>query len=127
MSTELDRAALLAHPEALDCVVFRPDPNDADEERELGDGRILIAGPFEVPADWDVDEREAYFGDGDEVHFFKAHIEPEAEAGQSDHFTVTSGDYLGVTGKDGHITMYYVHDQPAETKALFVLERMDED
>ena len=127
MSTELDRAALLAHPEALDCVVFRPGPSDADEEQELGDGRVLLAGPFEAPTDWDADEREAYFGDGDEAHFIKAYVEPEAEAGHSTHFTVTPGDYLGVTGKDGHITMYFVHDQLAETNALFVLEQMDED
>lgn len=127
MSTELDRAALLAHPDALDCVVFRPDPTDADEEQELGDGRILLAGPFEAPADWDADEREAYFGDGDEAHFIKAYVEPEAETGQSNHYTVTPGDYLGVTGKDGHITMYFVHEQLVETNALFVLERMDED
>ncbi|MFC3609272.1 hypothetical protein [Stutzerimonas tarimensis] len=105
------RRAVLSHPDALDCTLYRPDERDGEEERDLGDGRLLFTGPFQPPADWDASTREEYFDGNADDDFLTAFIEGEAEPGSPGHFTAEPGDYAAVVGTDAKIAMYYVYDR----------------
>jgi hypothetical protein len=108
---DLSRQAILAHPDAQDCTLYRPDPKDPDaEEQDLGDARILIVGPFQPPAEWDAREREDYFGDDDPAAFVVAHIACEAEPGSKGYCEAEAGDYVAVMA-GLEVTMFYVHER----------------
>ncbi|MCQ4347059.1 hypothetical protein NGA35_06395 [Pseudomonas stutzeri] len=105
------RQALLGHAEALECTLYRPDENDPDaEEADLGEARVLFAGPFEAPAEWSAEEREAFFGDEDPALFVTALVECEAAPDSAAFFLAEEGDYLAALPGQGEVAMYYVHD-----------------
>ncbi len=122
------RTSILAHADALDCTIYRPDERDPDaEEEDLGDARILFAGPFEAPADWDAHEREAFFGDAQPEAFVNAFVECEAKPGSKAFFTVEIGDYVAVMETLDKVVMYFVQDrQEQEGTRRYVLVRDDE-
>lgn len=122
------RQAVLDHPEGLECTLYRPDQNDPDaEEMDLGEARILLAGPFQAPADWDDEECEAFFGDDDPELFVTALVECQAEPGSAAFFLVEEGDYLAAMPGGGEVTMYYVYDcQEDEQGRHCVLIRDDQ-
>ncbi|WP_236032764.1 hypothetical protein [Pseudomonas schmalbachii] len=105
------RKAILAHADAQDCSLYRPDENDPDaEEMDLGDARIVVTGPFQAPAEWSAEEREEYFGDADPASFVSAFIECEAEPGSREFFQPDVGDYVAVMPTPDAVVMYYLHD-----------------
>lgn len=121
--------SILEHPQALDCTLYRSDENDPDaEEQDLGDARILLAGKFEAPVDWDAHQREEYFGEEDPDAFHVARIECLAKPGSKAYFSVESGDYVAVQTPEGDVVMYYVYDQTDDEQAVqYVLIRDDEE
>ncbi|GGJ89427.1 hypothetical protein [Pseudomonas matsuisoli] len=123
MPAPLDRATLLAHPDALECTVYRPDPNDADDEIDLGDALIVLGEPFAIPVEWDANDLEAYLGDGDEADFYNAWLEPTSAPGSRGHFSALPGDYVAATASDGLITMYAIHDCPDTAANLFIVQQ----
>ncbi len=111
MSDDARRQAVLEHPEALDCNLYRPHERDPEaEELDLGDARVLFGGPFEPPADWDAQARADYFGDDDPALFFEARIQCLAPPGARGHFSAEVGDYLAAMPRLGEVVMYYLHD-----------------
>lgn len=122
------RQAILGNPQALECTLYRPDENDPDaEEEDLGDARILFAGPFQAPAEWDAETREEFFGDADPALFETALIECEAAPGSSAFFLAEVGDYVAAMPGQGGVAMYYVHDcQEDENGRRCVLIRDDQ-
>jgi hypothetical protein len=105
------RLAILTHPDAQDCTFYRPDEFDEDaEEEDLGDAKVLFVGQFQVPAEWDADERAEFFGEDDPELFFSAFIECEAKPAEAEYFTAESGDYLACMQADGKVQMFYVYD-----------------
>jgi hypothetical protein len=122
------RQAVLQHPDAQDCTLYRADESDPDaEEQDLGDGKIVFCGPFEAPADWDAVEREEYFAGYAPDLFVTARIESEAKPGSKAYFTVDIGDYVATMPGLGEVIMYYVHDYlDDEDGCLFVLQRDEE-
>jgi hypothetical protein len=101
------RLAILQHAEAQDCTFYRPDEFDADaEEEDLGDAKVLFLGPFQVPAEWDEDERAEFFGEDAPERF----VECEAKPASAEYFTAESGDYLACMQADGSVQMFYLYD-----------------
>ncbi|GIZ13982.1 hypothetical protein [Pseudomonas sp. NCCP-436] len=123
------RQETLAHPDVLDCTIYRPDEHDPDvEEQDLGDARILITGSFEPPVEWDARQREDYFGEEDPTHFVMARIESLGEPGKPDFFQVDNGDYVAVQVSLSEVVMYYVYDhEDDEHGRHYVLIRDDEE
>ncbi|WP_242443050.1 hypothetical protein [Pseudomonas sp. LFM046] len=123
------RQAVLGHANALDCTLYRPDDNDLDaEEEDLGDARILFTGPFQVPAQWSVQEREDYFGDIDPASFVTALIECEADPASRDFFLADAGDFVAVVMASGDVQMFYLYDCSEDEDGLHcVLVREDEE
>jgi hypothetical protein len=120
-SKALSRSDLLAHPEILECTVYRPDPRDSDDEVDLGDARLLLGERVVLPVDWDASERELYLGDANEEDLFDAWLEPESEPGNPKHFAPMQGDYIAATLPDGQIAMYFIHDRPDSSANLYVV------
>lgn len=105
------RLAILQHPEAQECTLYRPDEFDPDaEEEDLGDAKVLFLGAFQVPAEWDEDERVEFFGEDEPERFVSAYIECSAKPAASDYFTAESGDYLACMQADGTVQMFYLYD-----------------
>ena len=123
------RLAILQHAEAQDCTLYRPDELDADaEEEDLGDAKVLFLGPFQVPAEWDEDERAEFFGEDAPECFFSALIECEATPASAEYFTAESGDYLACMQADGRVQMFYLYDYfEDESGRKCVLIREDEE
>lgn len=123
----LSRDELLAHPNALDCTIYRAHPTDPDgEEQDMGDARVVITGAFVAPAEWDAKERDDYFDGIPEEAFFTALFSSEAAPESSAHFTVEADDYAAVTQADGSIAMYYVCER-TEDGSYILLREEDED
>lgn len=122
------RLAILVHPQALDCTLYRPDPDDLEaEEAELGDARILLLGTFQAPSSWDEAQCEAYFDDCDPALFMNAYVECEAAIGSSAFFTAEQGDHLASMTSDGRVEMYFVHEcRESQQGRLCVLIRDDQ-
>lgn len=117
------RQAILDNPSALDCTLYRPNPQDADaEELDLGDARVVIEGAFEAPQDWDALQREDYFDDEDPANFFRARIAPLAEPGSKGHFEAEAGDYLAAQPEPGVIQMYYLYEQWEDGSYVLIRE-----
>lgn len=105
------RQTVLNHPDAQDCTIYRPDENDPDaEEEDLGDARILFTGPFQVPEEWDEEERAEFFGDDDPELFMTAFVECEAKPASARFFAPDVGDYVAVMSGPGEVQMFYVCD-----------------
>ncbi|CAD5110510.1 hypothetical protein [Zestomonas carbonaria] len=105
------RLAILEHPKALNCTVYRPDEEDPEaEELDLGDGKVVLGGPFEPPAEWDAQEREEYFEDTDPALFVTARIECDAQPDGKGYFEVEPGDFVAVLAGRGKVQMYFVYD-----------------
>lgn len=123
------RNAVLEHPQALDCSVYRPDEQDVDaEEIDLGEARVLLLGAFEAPIDWDARQREEYFGEEDPALFFYARIESLAAPGSKAFFTAEGGDYVAAQPSLGEVVMYYVYDQEDDAEGRrYILIRDDEE
>jgi hypothetical protein len=123
------RLAILQHPDAQDCTLYRPDEFDANaEEEDLGDAKVLFLGAFQAPAEWDEDERAEFFGDDDPERFVSAFIESEAKPAAAAYFTAESGDYLACMQEDGRVQMYYLYDYfEDESGRKCVLIRDDEE
>lgn len=120
------RSAILEHPAALTCTLYRPDERDPDEELDLGDARIVIDGIFQPPAEWDAKEREDYFDGAPEEDFVTARIECEAEPGTRAYFLAEPGDYAAVVEASGQVAMFYVYDRLGDTPdGTYVLIRED--
>lgn len=122
------RQAILNHPDAQDCTLYRPDEEDPEaEELDLGDAKILFTGTFQAPADWDAEERAEYFGDSPAELFMTARIECEAKPLSAGYFTPEVGDYLASMPGLGEVVMFYVHDcNEDEHGRTYVLIRDDE-
>ncbi|MBC9251663.1 hypothetical protein A9179_15425 [Pseudomonas alcaligenes] len=122
------RLTILDDPQAQECTLYRPDDNDPDaEEEDLGDARVLFAGPFEAPVEWDAAEREEFFADCDPALFVRAYIECEAKPGSKGYFVADIGDYVATLPGQGEVLMYYVHDFIEDASGrLFVLLRDEE-
>jgi hypothetical protein len=122
------RLAVLQHPQAQDCTLYRPDEDDYEaEEEELGDARVLFVGVFQAPADWEETQREAYFDDCDPALFFSAYVECAASVGTSAFFTAEIGDHVASMTADGQVLMHFVHDfSDSEQGRLCVLLRDDQ-
>lgn len=122
------RQAILNHPDAQDCTLYRPDEDDPEaEEQDLGDGKILFTGTFQAPADWDARERAEYFGDSPAEQFMTARIECEAKPLSAGYFTPEVGDYVAAMPGLGEVVMYYLHDcSEDEQGRSYVLIREDE-
>ena len=122
------RLAILEHPQAQDCTLYRSSDGDLDvEEEELGDARLLLAGPFQAPLDWDEEQRAEYFDDCDPALFCNAYIECAAALGSSGFFQPEVGDLCASTTVDGQVVMYFVHDcSENEQGRLCVLLRDDQ-
>jgi hypothetical protein len=123
------RLAILQHPEAQDCTLYRPDEFDADaEEEDLGDAKVMFLGAFQAPAEWDEDERAEFFGDDAPERFVSAFIECEATPAAAEYFTAESGDYLACMQADGTVQMFYLYDYfEDESGRKCVLIRDDEE
>ena len=123
------RKAVLEHPQALDCSVYRPDEKDEDaEELDLGEARLLVLGAFEPPVDWDARQREEYFGEEDPALFFSARIECLAVPLSKAFFTAESGDYVAAQPSQGEVVMYYIYDQEEDAEGRrYILIRDDEE
>lgn len=120
------RQAVLDHPSAQDCSLYRPDPHDAEaEELDLGDARVVFLGPFQAPQDWDALQREEYFAEEDPDAFFVARIACLAEAGSKGHFGAEAGDYLAAQPEPGQVQMYYIYEQLDD--GSYVVIRDDEE
>ncbi len=121
------RSAILEHPDALDCTLYRPDERDPEaEETDLGDARILFRGVFEPPADWDALERDEFYGDADPASFFTAYIEPEAAPGSKQAFVTQVGDFVA-TIPGVQVIMYFVVDYIDDAGSrIYVLQRDDQ-
>lgn len=105
------RLAILGSAQAQDCTLYRPDELDPEaEEEDLGDARVLFAGPFQAPADWDEPARAEFFGDADPALFFDAFVECLARPGSRGFFLAEIGDYVAATTESGEVVMYYIHD-----------------
>jgi hypothetical protein len=122
------RLALLNHPDAQDCTVYRPDENDADaEERDLGDAKILFTGAFQPPQEWDAGQRDEFFGESAPELFMTATIECEAKPSSKAYFSAEIGDYVATMPGLGEVVMFYVHDcVESESGRSYVLIRDDE-
>lgn len=122
------RQAILNHPDAQDCTLYRPDEANPDaEERDLGDARILFTGAFQPPADWDAAQRAEYFGDSAAELFVTARIECEAKPLAAGYFTAEIGDYLATMPGSGEVVMFFVHDYDEDDSGRsYVLIRDDE-
>nr|MBF0685696.1 hypothetical protein [Pseudomonas sp.] len=126
--TPQSRAAILENPEALECTLYRADEYDADaEEQDLGDGRLVILGPFQAPAEWDAKDREDYFDGTPTEAFVTAQIASEAAPESGAAFTAVPGDYAAVTEAPGKISMFYVWDCLNDTEGKYVLIREEEE
>ncbi|MCQ4242342.1 hypothetical protein [Stutzerimonas stutzeri] len=125
--TSLSRDTILAHPDALNCTIYRAHATDPDgEEQDMGDARIVITGTFEPPIEWDAKERADYFDGMPPEAFFTALFASEAEADSKGYFTVEADDYAAVTDKDGNVAMYYVCER-GEDDTYVLLREEDED
>lgn len=122
------RQAVLDHPQAQDCTLYRPDEDDYEaEEEELGDACILFVGAFEPPADWEAAQREDYFDDCDPQLFFNAFVECSAAIGTPAFFIAEIGDHVASITADGQVLMHFVHDcSETEQGRLCVLLRDDQ-
>ncbi|HBX57594.1 hypothetical protein [Pseudomonas sp. UBA2684] len=122
------RLAILQHPDAQDCTVYRSDDDDPEaEEEDLGDAKILFTGVFAAPADWDEHERSEFFGDSAPELFINAYIECEAKPATAGFFVPEIGDYVATMPGLGEVVMFYVHDcNEDEHGRLCTLIRDDE-
>ncbi|KAF1053115.1 MAG: hypothetical protein GAK43_01584 [Stenotrophomonas maltophilia] len=123
------RLALLADGQALDCTLYRPDEEDEDaEEEELGDARILLDGPFQPPAEWSEEDRDAYFDGSDPSLFVSARIECEATPGSAGFFQPEPGDLVALMVRADRVEMHYLYDcEETEQGCICVLLRDDQD
>lgn len=120
------RQAILDHPKAQDCTLYRPDPHDANaEELDLGDARVVFDGAFETPQDWDTAQREEYFAEEDPTAFSRAYIACLGEPGSKAYFEAEPGDYLAAQPEPGRIQMYYLYERLDD--GSYVLIRDDEE
>ncbi|SDI18357.1 hypothetical protein SAMN05216588_112110 [Pseudomonas flavescens] len=128
LADDQQRQRVLAASEAHDCTVYRPDEDDAeDEERDMGDAKVLFTGPFEPPREWDAAERDDYFDGSDPALFVNALVACEATPGSKAFFTPQAGDYLATMSAAGKVVMYFVCERvDDEQGSSFVLIR-DED
>jgi hypothetical protein len=125
-NTQPSRDSILAHPDALNCTIYRAHETDPEgEELDMGDARIVITGPFEPPAQWDAKERADYFDGMPPEAFFTAMFASEASADSKGYFTVEADDYAAVTERDGTIGMFYVCERLDD--GTYVLLREEED
>ncbi|UTW08560.1 hypothetical protein [Pseudomonas benzenivorans] len=122
------RLAILDHPDAQDCTVYRPDEQDPDaEELDLGDAKIVFTGVFQPPADWDAEQRSEFYGDSAPELFMTAALECEAKPLSAVYFTAEIGDYVATMPGLGEVVMFYVHDcLDGENGRTYVLQRDDE-
>lgn len=126
--SSMPRPALLEHPDALECTIYRANEADPDaEEQDMGDARILMAGPFEPPAEWSAQERADYFDGTPAEAFITARFECLAEPGSKDWFTVEADDYAAVMEAPGQIAMFYVCERLDDGSGLYVLIREEEE
>jgi len=122
------RETILAHPDALDCTIYRAHETDPDgEERDMGDARVVITGQFEPPQDWDAKARADYFDGMPEEAFFTALFASEAAADAKGYFTVEADDYAAVTEPDGTIAMFYVCERLDDGTYVLLREEDDAD
>ncbi|WP_120994271.1 hypothetical protein JQR85_16935 [Stutzerimonas urumqiensis] len=123
-AADLTREQLLAHPDAQDCTLYRPDPRDADaEELDLGDGKVLLLGPFEPPSEWDAAERDAFFEDAEPGAFQRARIALDRPGAAAPEV----GDYLALSLANGEVQMHFIHDQAADGSFVLLHESLDLD
>lgn len=122
------RLAILSHPHAQDCTVYRADEADDEaEELDLGDAKVLFTGVFQAPQEWDALECEAFFGDVAPELFFTADIACEAKPGSAGFFLPEVGDYVASMPGQGAVVMFYVQDyREDENGRSYVLMRDDE-
>lgn len=122
------RRAILSHPEAQDCTVYRPDEaDDQADELDLGDAKVLFTGVFQAPQEWDALQREAFFGEIAPELFFTANIACEAEPDSAGFFQPEVGDYVASMPGNGAVVMFYVQDyREDENGRSYVLMRDDE-
>lgn len=121
------RQALLADPNAQACTIYRPNQQDPEaEETDLGDAKVLFTGTFEPPADWDAEEREAFFGDNRPDLFLTARIECEAKPATSGYFNAGVGDLVASTPDHGQVVMFFIEDYSEDENGRhYVLMRDD--
>lgn len=120
------RETILAHPDALECTIYRAHETDPDgEERDMGDARVVITGPFEAPQEWDAKERADYFDGMPEDAFFTALFASEAGADSKGYFSVEADDYAAVTEPDGTIAMFYVCERLEDGTYVLLREEND--
>jgi hypothetical protein len=111
-SSTLPRVDILAHPQALDCTIYRANAHDEEgEEQDLGDARVVITGTFEPPAEWDAKERADYYDGMPPEAFVTAVFACEADVDSKGFFTVEADDYAAVTEPDGSVAMFYICEQ----------------
>ncbi|MCY1293321.1 hypothetical protein D3C76_1200900 [compost metagenome] len=123
------RESILADARALDATLYRPNEEDEDaEEDELGDARVLIAGPFQPPAEWTAEDRDAYYDGAAPERFFSAFIECEAEPASREFFLAEPGDYVAVMARVDKVEMYYLYDyqETGQGRACVLLREDDE-
>jgi len=127
-SPSLPRAAILAHPQALDCTIYRANAHDEDgEEQDLGDARVVITGQFEPPAEWDAKARDDYYDGMPPEAFVTAHFASEADADSKGFFTVEADDYAAVTEPDGSVAMFYVCERLDDDSYVLLREEDEGD
>lgn len=120
------RESILAHPNALDCTIYRAHETDPEgEEQDMGDARVVITGQFEPPQEWDAKERADYFDGMPEDAFFTAIFASEAGSDSKGYFSVEADDYAAVTMADGSIAMFYVCERLDD--GTYVLLREEDD
>ena len=104
-------AAIIAHDDAQNCTVYRPDESDPDaEEEDLGDGKIILGGTYVPPAEWDQEALDDYYDDSDPSLFVTARIASDYKPGSADYFEVEPGDFVATLPAPGKVQMYFVYD-----------------
>lgn len=124
------RQAVLNHPQALDCTLYRADDNDPDaEEEDLGDARLLFTGHVELPSHWSAAERDEYLDGAAAEDLLSALIECQAAPASKAFFIPDVGDYVACIGSDGQIAMYYLHDYEEDNqgrRCVLIREALDD-
>lgn len=120
-----NQSSVANHPAAIACTLYRSVSDDPQvDEQELGDGYLVLIGPFEPPQDWDAHEREAYFDGEDPSAFLLAQITPQTP----DAFIPQAGDYIAAQPSPAQVVMYYLYDEVEGAEGPhFVLIRDDEE
>ncbi|WP_090511092.1 hypothetical protein [Pseudomonas marincola] len=121
-------AAIIAHDDAQNCTVYRPDESDPDaEEEDLGDGKIILGGTYVPHAEWDQEALDDYYDDSDPSLFVTARIASDYKPGSADYFEVEPGDFVATLPAPGKVQMYFVYDYTEDAQGReYVLIRDDE-